>query len=81
MVFHLFGLRALEVWLYSRLIRSPIFHQMVGRVHRRVEQIRHGIPPEESRTKLEGSGSLDKFVRYFKEEIQDQMKGKPRNKL
>ncbi|OOQ81543.1 hypothetical protein PEBR_42571 [Penicillium brasilianum] len=104
MVFHLFGLRALEVWLYGRLIRSPLFHQMVGRVHQRVEQIRHGIPPEPSRTTLEEkgietrsrnvlppctvqliddhlSGSLDKFVRYFKEEIQDQMKGKPSNKL
>ncbi|KAJ5390453.1 uncharacterized protein N7496_001521 [Penicillium cataractarum] len=81
MVFHLFGLRALEVWLYGRLIRSPLFHQMVGRVHQRVEQIRHGIPPEPSRTTLEEKGSLDKFVRYFKEEIQDQMKGKPPNKL
>ncbi|CEJ56102.1 hypothetical protein PMG11_02325 [Penicillium brasilianum] len=81
MVFHLFGLRALEVWLYGRLIRSPLFHQMVGRVHQRVEQIRHGIPPEPSRTTLEEKGSLDKFVRYFKEEIQDQMKGKPSNKL
>lgn len=80
---------------------------MVGRVHQRVEQIRHGIPPEPSRTSLEDSGmclfeitgsdgpvftrrlliiidctdSIGKFVRYFKEEIKDQMKGKPPNKL
>ncbi|KAJ5492952.1 hypothetical protein N7539_001698 [Penicillium diatomitis] len=81
MVFHLFGLRALEVWLYGRLIRSPLFHQMVGRVHQRVEQIRHGIPAEPSRTSLQDGDSLGKFVRYFKEEIKDQMKGKPPNKL
>lgn len=93
MVFHLFGLRALEVsasrcsrvgaspLTFSRsgctveyveihrmssqihdvnppiqLIRSPLFHQMVGRVHQRVEQIRHGIPPEPSRTTLEEKG-------------------------
>ncbi|KAJ5130479.1 uncharacterized protein N7515_006518 [Penicillium bovifimosum] len=41
------------------LLRSPIFHRMVGRVHQKVQHIRHGVPPEEQGgTKLEGQGML-----------------------
>ncbi|KAJ5132509.1 hypothetical protein N7448_006667 [Penicillium atrosanguineum] len=82
MVWNQFWLRTLEVWLTTRLLRSPIFHQMVGRVHQRIQHIRHGIPPEPSRTTLEKSESnLTKFIEYFKEELKDQAKGNPRNKL
>ncbi|OQE19951.1 hypothetical protein PENSTE_c014G04514 [Penicillium steckii] len=82
MVYFLF-LRQLEVWMTARLLRSPVFHQMVGKVHQRVQQVRHGVPPEPSRTSLDdGQGlGLKKFVDYFKEEIKDQMKGKPPNKF
>lgn len=86
--------------LNLQLLRSPIFHEMVGRVHQRVQHLRHGIPMEPSRTSLENKGMasssmsgwaqsgsswtgfpLKKFVEYFKEEIKDQAKGNPRNKL
>ncbi|KAJ5103479.1 hypothetical protein N7532_004008 [Penicillium argentinense] len=83
MVWNFLLLRQLEVWLTTRLLRSPIFHQMVGRVHQRVQQVRHGIPPEPSRTRLDSDQGLGlkRFIEYFKEEIKDQLKGKPPNKL
>jgi hypothetical protein len=41
----------------TQLLRSPIFHRMVGRVHQKVQHIRYGVPPEEQGgTKLEGQG-------------------------
>ncbi|KAJ5749196.1 uncharacterized protein N7511_010892 [Penicillium nucicola] len=61
------------------LLRSPIFHRMVGRIHEKVQHVRHGVPPE---TKLENEGSsIKQFFDYFKEELKDQAKGNPRNKL
>lgn len=30
-----------------KLLASPSFHRMVGRVHQKVQNIRHGVPPEE----------------------------------
>jgi hypothetical protein len=56
---------------------------MVGRVHQKVQHLRHGVPPEEmGGTKLEKNGpGLKQFFQYFKEEIKDQLKGKPPNKL
>ncbi|KAJ6018821.1 hypothetical protein N7499_009998 [Penicillium canescens] len=75
--------RGLEVWLTARLLRSPIFHRMVGRVHEKIQHVRHGVPPEQmGGTKLENNGSgLKQFFDYFKEELKDQAKGNPRNKL
>ncbi|KAH1767275.1 hypothetical protein V6Z96_001795 [Aspergillus fumigatus] len=83
MVFKLFWLRTLEVWLTARLLASPTFHRMVGRVHQKVQHLRYGVPPEEmGGTKLEKNGpGLKQFFEYFKEEIKDQLKGKPPNKL
>ncbi|KKK15334.1 hypothetical protein P175DRAFT_0531262 [Aspergillus ochraceoroseus IBT 24754] len=83
MVLRWFGLRAFEVWLTARLLGSPTFHRLVGRVHRKVQHIRHGVPPEEmGGTKLENNGpGIKRFLEYFREEIKDQFKGKPPNKL
>lgn len=89
-----------------KLLASPSFHRMVGRVHQKVQHIRHGVPPEEmGGTKIDKNGmthfswgcwvvscawdwpvhllddGLQRFARYFKEEIKDQFKGKPPNKL
>ncbi|KAL3475022.1 hypothetical protein BJX99DRAFT_259782 [Aspergillus californicus] len=78
-----FFLRALEIWLTTRLLASPTFHRMVGNVHRKVQHMRHGIPPEEmGGTKLEKNGpDLKQLFTYFKEEVKDQFKGKPPNKF
>ncbi|KAJ5888172.1 hypothetical protein N7495_008213 [Penicillium taxi] len=81
MVFNNLGMRALEIWLINRLLRSSAFHQMVGRVHQYVQHVRHGVPLEQSRTSLDNPGTRTKFLEYFKEELKDQMKGKPPNKL
>ncbi|KAL2860420.1 hypothetical protein BJX68DRAFT_84927 [Aspergillus pseudodeflectus] len=52
-----FLLRTFEVWLTTRLLASPTFHRMVGRVHGRVQRFRHGTPPEEmGGTKLDNNG-------------------------
>ncbi|KAL1999141.1 hypothetical protein VTN02DRAFT_4993 [Thermoascus thermophilus] len=81
--FSQFGLRSFEIWLTGRLLASPAFHRMVGRVHRKVQHIKHGIPPEEmGGTNLDQTGpGIKKFWEYFKEEFKDQLKGKPPNKL
>ncbi|OJJ85613.1 uncharacterized protein ASPGLDRAFT_56986 [Aspergillus glaucus CBS 516.65] len=83
MGFHWFWLRTVEAWLTARLLASPSFHRMVGRVHQKVQHIRHGVPPEEmGGTKIDkNNDGLQRFARYFKEEIKDQFKGKPPNKL
>lgn len=45
---------------FPQLLRSPIFHRMVGRVHQKVQHIRYGVPPEEQGgTKLEGQGMFN----------------------
>ena len=42
----------------SQLLRSPIFHRMVGRVHEKIQHVRHGVPPEQmGGTKLENNGT------------------------
>lgn len=83
MVFRRFCLQTVEVWLTTRLLASPTFHRLVGRVHQKVQHLKHGIPPEETGgTKIDNHGhGLNKFIAYFKEEIKDQLKGKPPNKL
>ncbi|CAO1602632.1 hypothetical protein XANCAGTX0491_006236 [Xanthoria calcicola] len=66
-----------EVWLTTRLLRSPAFHRMVGRIHKQVRQVRHGPDLEEmGGTKIDGPESTtSKFLRHFKDEIRDQLRG------
>ncbi|KAL2813495.1 hypothetical protein BDW59DRAFT_30841 [Aspergillus cavernicola] len=83
MVAKWFLLRTFEVWLTTRLLASPTFHRMVGSVHRKVQHLRYGPPPEEmGGTNIEKNGpGAKKFLEYFTEEIKDQFKGNPPNKL
>ncbi|KAJ5267005.1 hypothetical protein N7478_009813 [Penicillium angulare] len=76
-----FGLAHLERALINRLLQSPVWHGMVGRVYQRVQYFRHGVPMEESRTSISDGNQLNRFIKFFKEELQDQAKGKPPNKL
>ncbi|KAL4979216.1 hypothetical protein BDW66DRAFT_148349 [Aspergillus desertorum] len=67
----------IEVWLTTQLLRSPTFHRMVGRVHGKVQRLRHGTPPEEmGGTNIDNIGPTKQFLQYFKEEIKEQLKGK-----
>ncbi|PYI10196.1 hypothetical protein BO78DRAFT_235103 [Aspergillus sclerotiicarbonarius CBS 121057] len=55
---------------------------MVGGIHRTVHHIKTGVPPEPRHTETEKSGpSGNSFFQYFKEEIKDQMRGKPPKKF
>ncbi|PWY84582.1 hypothetical protein BO94DRAFT_536151 [Aspergillus sclerotioniger CBS 115572] len=55
---------------------------MVGVIHRRVRHFKNGVPPEARDTEIEKSGSAaNSFFQYFKEEIKDQMRGKPPKKF
>ncbi|KAJ5736081.1 hypothetical protein N7540_012707 [Penicillium herquei] len=80
MVWKALWLAELERAMISRLLQSQVWHKMVGRVYQRVQYHRHGVPMEESRTTL-SDGQFNRFLKYFKEELQDQAKGKPPNKL
>ncbi|BCS22742.1 uncharacterized protein APUU_30967A [Aspergillus puulaauensis] len=82
MVFNRFLLHSFEIWLTTRLLTSPIFRRMVGRVHGKVQQMRHGTPPQEmGGTNIENTGSTQQFLKHFREELKDQFKGKkpPKN--
>ncbi|KAJ5648191.1 hypothetical protein N7490_004563 [Penicillium lividum] len=81
MVFQGLWLAELERALVSRLLQSRVWHNMVGRVYHRVQYHRHGVPMEESRTSLSDGNQLNQFLKFFKEELKDQAKGKPPNKL
>ncbi|RAH77528.1 hypothetical protein BO86DRAFT_218216 [Aspergillus japonicus CBS 114.51] len=89
MVFRMLGLQALETLLVrqdKKLLSSRTFHRVVGKVHEQVERVKHGVPPPET-PRISGSGRLSnpdstlrKFWAYFKEECQNQFKGKPTEK-
>ncbi|KAL4820905.1 hypothetical protein BDW67DRAFT_180457 [Aspergillus spinulosporus] len=69
----------IEVWLTTQLLRSPGFHRMVGRVHGKVQRLRHGTPAEEmggNNIENTAPGPVKQFFQYFKEEIKEQLKGK-----
>jgi len=72
-------LRVFEVWATARLLASPTFHRMVGRIHRKIHHLKHGASLEErGGTTLENNKSgFRYFLRLFQEEIKEQLKGKP----
>ncbi|KAJ5918843.1 hypothetical protein N7454_009987 [Penicillium verhagenii] len=76
-------LAELERALVSRLLQSHHWHNLVGRIYQRVQYHRHGVPMDESRTSLTDApgNQVSRFLKFFKEELQDQAKGKPPNKL
>jgi hypothetical protein len=68
-----------EVWATRRLLASPAFHRMVGRIHQKIHNLKHGVFPEErGGTTLENNKpGFRYFLRFFQEEIKGQLKGKP----
>lgn len=65
-------LRFLEAWMVQQLLRTPAFHRAVEKVARQVHRVRHGIPPEESVTKMHQPGQSG-FMRHFMEELKTQV--------
>jgi len=70
--------RAFEPWLVERLLRTPAFHRFVERVHKSVRRIKHGEDLEDmGGTKLDNPRDVKQFLDHFKEELRDQLRGKP----
>ncbi|KAH8668945.1 hypothetical protein BX600DRAFT_510996 [Xylariales sp. PMI_506] len=71
--------------LVELLLRSPTFHRGVRRIHRTVEELRHGRDPaapmrqgEATADPREASrGGTGGFFKLFAEEIRNQAKGSP----
>ncbi|KJF61564.1 uncharacterized protein CIMG_11201 [Coccidioides immitis RS] len=72
-------LRFFELWLTGRLLASPTFHRAVRRVHKSIQDLRHGKAPEDM-----GGTNIDKpgikhFFQLFRDELRDQLRNKPKN--
>lgn len=67
---------ALELFLTQQLLKSHTFHRAVGKVHKNVHRLRHGIPPEEmGGTKIDSPG-MQGFIGHFLDELKGQA-GRP----
>ncbi|GAB7357469.1 hypothetical protein MBLNU459_g0009t1 [Dothideomycetes sp. NU459] len=63
---------ALELFLTQQLLKSPAFHRAVGKVHKNVHRLRHGVPPEEmGGTKIDSPG-MQGFMSHFVDELKGQ---------
>ncbi|KAK1767425.1 hypothetical protein QBC33DRAFT_558904 [Phialemonium atrogriseum] len=73
----------LEDAIVSQILRSPRFHHGVRRIHRTVEDYRHGRDPNEPLRPGEATEdpNLQKrsFFGYFADEIRNQIRGTPTN--
>ncbi|PLN80028.1 hypothetical protein BDW42DRAFT_117729 [Aspergillus taichungensis] len=49
MVWRVFAFAKLEQMMVRRLLDSPLFHRGVGKIHDKVQRIRHGAPSEDLR--------------------------------
>ncbi|POS70392.1 hypothetical protein DHEL01_v211215 [Diaporthe helianthi] len=74
----------LQDYIVERILRSPGFHNTVRRIHRRVQDQRHGRDPNEplrpgEATELPGPNNKKSFPKYFVEELMNQFRGSPIN--
>ncbi|KAL1851083.1 hypothetical protein VTK73DRAFT_9466 [Phialemonium thermophilum] len=73
----------LEDAIVSQILRSPRFHHGVRRIHRTIEDIRHGRDPNEPLRPGEATEEphLQKtsFLAHFVEELRNQIRGTPSN--
>ncbi|KAK4161638.1 hypothetical protein QBC43DRAFT_291730 [Cladorrhinum sp. PSN259] len=72
----------LEDFLVSQILRSPTFHRGVQRIHRTVQEARHGRNPNEPLKPGEATANPNKvepdsFVKHFVDELKNQWKGRP----
>jgi len=72
-------LQAFEVWAVNKLLSTPVFHRMVREVHRKVQNIRYGPPPEElGGTKIDVTSGPKHFLRLLKDAAKELLQDKPR---
>ncbi|KAH6653342.1 hypothetical protein BKA67DRAFT_659967 [Truncatella angustata] len=72
--------------LIERAVRSPRFHHGVQRIHRAVEDYKHGRDPNEpvrpgEATRDQALPKRDGFFKYFTEELRNQLRGTPTEHL
>lgn len=84
MAWHWWALRtvvALEDRIVELILRRPGFHRVVGRIHKTVHEAQHGRYPNEPLSQGEASANPNRgsggFLKFFKDEITNQFKGKP----
>ncbi|KUI65730.1 hypothetical protein VM1G_02394 [Cytospora mali] len=78
------ALLVFENHIVAQILRSPGFHNVVRRVHRRVQDHKHGRDPHEplrpgEATELPGSNGNSSFMKHFLEELGNQFRGTPTN--
>ncbi|CAK7273770.1 hypothetical protein SEPCBS119000_005828 [Sporothrix epigloea] len=69
---------AMEDVFVQRLLQSPSFHHAVRRIHRGVQEARHGRDPHEPLKRGEATADPNQrgFISHFIEELGNQMRGK-----
>lgn len=73
-----------ENYIVAQILRSPGFHHVVRRIHRRVQDYKHGRNPHEplrpgEATELPRSSLTSPFMKHFIEELRNQFRGTPTN--
>ncbi|KAK3348133.1 hypothetical protein B0H65DRAFT_547932 [Neurospora tetraspora] len=70
--------------LVARILQMPQFHHGVRKIHRTVEEFRHGRDPNEPLREGEATEDpnlqkpqVQTFVRYFVDEMRNQARGTP----
>lgn len=65
-------LALVEAFLVKKLLESQAFHRAIGKAHKSVHRLRHGIPPEEmGGTKLDNPNTPG-FLSHFLDEVKGQ---------
>ncbi|CAK7213924.1 hypothetical protein SCUCBS95973_001963 [Sporothrix curviconia] len=69
---------AMEDLMVQRLLKSPSFHHAVRRIHRNVQEVRHGRDPHEPLRRGEATADPNQrgFLSHFIEELGHQARGK-----
>ncbi|KAK5995414.1 hypothetical protein PT974_03818 [Cladobotryum mycophilum] len=76
-------IQAFEDHIVAAILRQPGFHRAVGRVHRAIQERKHGRNPHEPLAPGEATADPNPadrgngFLRHFVGEIKNQIRGKP----
>ncbi|KAK4113078.1 hypothetical protein N656DRAFT_797621 [Canariomyces notabilis] len=70
---------SLEDVIVQQILRIPAFHRGVRRIHRTVEDLRHGRDPSEPLRQGEATAEPNRaegFLKHFIEELRNQARGR-----
>ncbi|KAK0649119.1 hypothetical protein B0T16DRAFT_456561 [Cercophora newfieldiana] len=71
-----------ETKIVESILRIPAFHHGVGKIHKMVQDLRHGRDPNEPMRQGEATEDPEKlkpesFLRHFVDELRNQARGTP----